>query len=76
MSKPFQIVSDYTPAGDQPTAIKQLVAGLESGLLAQRVFVVQEQPRGTVAQGIGELAGRESCGYITATDIFFKALFD
>ncbi|MDR3513844.1 MAG: excinuclease ABC subunit UvrB [Caulobacteraceae bacterium] len=26
---PFQVVSDYEPAGDQPTAIAELVAGLE-----------------------------------------------
>ena len=29
--KPFKIVSDYTPAGDQPTAIAELVAQTESG---------------------------------------------
>ncbi|MDR0792203.1 MAG: DEAD/DEAH box helicase family protein, partial [Chitinophagaceae bacterium] len=28
---PFQIQSDYTPAGDQPTAIQQLTEGLNSG---------------------------------------------
>lgn len=28
---PFQIVSDYKPAGDQPQAIAQLVKGLEEG---------------------------------------------
>ena len=27
----FQIVSDFTPTGDQPEAIKQLVAGLKNG---------------------------------------------
>ncbi len=27
----FKVVSEYTPAGDQPTAIKQLVAGIEKG---------------------------------------------
>jgi excinuclease ABC subunit B len=27
----FTVVSDYTPAGDQPTAIKQLVEGLKKG---------------------------------------------
>lgn len=27
----FQVVSDYTPAGDQPQAIKQLVEGIERG---------------------------------------------
>jgi len=29
--KPFQLVSDYEPAGDQPEAIDQLVAGIERG---------------------------------------------
>ncbi len=32
---PFQIVSDYTPAGDQPRAIAQLVDGLGQGLTDQ-----------------------------------------
>jgi len=30
-STPFKLVSDYKPAGDQPTAIAELVAGLERG---------------------------------------------
>lgn len=29
--KPFELVSDFDPAGDQPTAIKELVEGLNSG---------------------------------------------
>ena len=29
--KPFELVSDYEPAGDQPEAIDQLVAGIERG---------------------------------------------
>ncbi len=29
--KPFKLVSDYTPAGDQPEAIRQLIAGVEGG---------------------------------------------
>lgn len=35
MSKPFEVVSNYQPAGDQPKAIKQLVDGLNSGLAGQ-----------------------------------------
>ena len=31
----FQLVSDYTPQGDQPRAIEQLVAGLQQGLRHQ-----------------------------------------
>ncbi len=30
-SKKFELVTDYKPSGDQPTAIKQLVEGLEAG---------------------------------------------
>jgi len=30
-SRPFQVVSDYTPQGDQPEAIRQLVEGVRSG---------------------------------------------
>ena len=29
--RPFKLVSDYTPAGDQPEAIRQLIAGVEGG---------------------------------------------
>jgi len=29
--KPFKLVSDYTPAGDQPEAIRQLIQGVEAG---------------------------------------------
>ena len=29
--RPLEIVSDYSPAGDQPTAIRELVAGLRNG---------------------------------------------
>ncbi len=32
---PFRVVSDYTPAGDQPTAIEGLVQGLRDGLAKQ-----------------------------------------
>ncbi len=39
-SKPFQLVSDYQPAGDQPTAIDALVEGLENGLAHQTLLGV------------------------------------
>jgi len=31
MSKPFELVATYTPAGDQPEAIRRLVEGLDDG---------------------------------------------
>lgn len=40
MSKLFQVVSDYQPAGDQPTAIAGLVQGIEAGLKHQTLLGV------------------------------------
>ncbi len=40
MHDEFQLVSEYQPAGDQPTAIAQLVDGLESGLAFQTLLGV------------------------------------
>jgi superfamily II DNA or RNA helicase len=34
-SKPFSIQANFAPAGDQPTAIKSLVEGLNAGLASQ-----------------------------------------
>ena len=33
--KVMDLQSDYTPNGDQPTAIKQLLEGIDSGLAHQ-----------------------------------------
>ncbi|MCZ8322629.1 MAG: excinuclease ABC subunit UvrB [Novosphingobium sp.] len=33
--RPFRIVSEYSPAGDQPTAIAELVAGVQAGEATQ-----------------------------------------
>ena len=38
--KAFELVSDYEPAGDQPTAIKELIEGLEDGLAKQTLLGV------------------------------------
>ena len=35
MDIPFQLVSDYTPSGDQPKAIKQLVEGIRNDIRSQ-----------------------------------------
>ena len=32
MTKAFELSSKYSPAGDQPEAIRQLVAGVNAGL--------------------------------------------
>ncbi|MDX9874910.1 MAG: excinuclease ABC subunit UvrB [Spongiibacteraceae bacterium] len=38
--RPFKVTSKYQPAGDQPTAIRELVAGLRAGLHAQTLLGV------------------------------------
>ncbi|WP_440889901.1 excinuclease ABC subunit UvrB [Vibrio sp. WZ-1] len=40
MSKVYELVSEYQPSGDQPTAIKQLLEGLDSGLAHQTLLGV------------------------------------
>ncbi|MFC3656852.1 excinuclease ABC subunit UvrB [Xanthomonas hyacinthi] len=40
MSDTFQLVSPYSPAGDQPQAIEKLVAGFEAGLAKQTLLGV------------------------------------
>lgn len=40
MKREFQLVSDYTPAGDQPSAIKALVEGLQNGEAFQMLLGV------------------------------------
>lgn len=40
MSRAFELVSDYQPAGDQPAAIQKLVEGLTNGLAHQTLLGV------------------------------------
>jgi excinuclease ABC subunit B len=40
MSKKFEVVSDFEPAGDQPEAIKKLVEGINNGLAHQTLLGV------------------------------------
>ena len=40
MSRAFTVYSPYAPAGDQPTAIEQLVRGIQSGLASQTLLGV------------------------------------
>ncbi len=40
MDQKFHLVSDYQPTGDQPTAIKQLIAGLDAGQKEQTLLGV------------------------------------
>ena len=40
MTRPFELQSSYSPAGDQPAAIEQLIAGANSGLASQTLLGV------------------------------------
>ncbi|KGJ98450.1 hypothetical protein ND16A_0759 [Thalassotalea sp. ND16A] len=55
MSKDLQIVSEYKPSGDQPTAIAQLMDGIDSGLAHQTLLGVTGSGKTfTVANVIAE----------------------
>ena len=54
--RPFKVVSDYLPAGDQPEAIKGLVEGLSNGLAGQTLLGVTGSGKTfTVAKVIEEV---------------------
>ncbi|MDB4408377.1 excinuclease ABC subunit UvrB [bacterium] len=56
MSIPFEVVSNYQPAGDQPKAIKQLVDGLNSGLAGQVLLGVTGSGKTyTIANVVAEM---------------------
>ncbi|NGP54629.1 excinuclease ABC subunit UvrB [Thioalkalivibrio sp. XN8] len=55
-ARPFELVSDYAPAGDQPEAILGLVNGLEAGLASQTLLGVTGSGKTyTIANVIQEL---------------------
>ncbi|MCJ8311960.1 MAG: excinuclease ABC subunit UvrB [Saccharospirillaceae bacterium] len=58
MTRKFKVVSDYKPAGDQPNAIKQLVAGIESGLAAQTLLGVTGSGKTFTIAKVIEQTGR------------------
>ena len=54
--RPFELASDYAPAGDQPEAISGLVDGLQAGLAAQTLLGVTGSGKTyTIANVIQEL---------------------
>jgi len=54
--RPFELASDYQPAGDQPEAICQLVGGLQAGLASQTLLGVTGSGKTyTIANVIQEL---------------------
>jgi len=53
---PFELVADYSPAGDQPDAIRNLVDGLQAGLAGQTLLGVTGSGKTyTIANVINEL---------------------
>ncbi len=56
MAKPFEVVSEYQPTGDQPQAIAQLVEGVQAGLASQILLGVTGSGKTfTVANVVQEL---------------------
>ncbi len=56
MSKPFEVSSDYKPAGDQPKAISQLADGVHAGLAGQILLGVTGSGKTfTIANLVAEL---------------------
>ncbi|WDE08222.1 excinuclease ABC subunit UvrB [Thalassomonas viridans] len=56
MMKSLELVSDYTPGGDQPGAIKQLLEGIDAGLAHQTLLGVTGSGKTfTVANVIAQL---------------------
>jgi excinuclease ABC subunit B len=56
MSREFQVISNFSPAGDQPTAIQGLVEGLRDGLAKQTLLGVTGSGKTfTIAHTIAQL---------------------
>jgi excinuclease ABC subunit B len=58
MSKPIQLVTDYTPAGDQPKAIADLITGINDGLTHQTLLGVTGSGKTFTAANIIQQLGR------------------
>ncbi|MFT5659367.1 MAG: excinuclease ABC subunit B [Gammaproteobacteria bacterium] len=58
MSKPFQLVTDYIPAGDQPKAIADLISGINDGLTHQTLLGVTGSGKTFTAANIIQQLGR------------------
>src|SRR5687768_8817175 len=51
---PFQLVSDFAPAGDQPAAIESLVAGIEAGERYQTLLGITGSGKSFTIAGVIE----------------------
>jgi excinuclease ABC subunit B len=55
---PFQVVSDFSPSGDQPEAIEKLSRGLARGLARQTLLGITGSGKGFTVSGVIERAQR------------------
>ena len=56
MAKPFRVVADFSPTGDQPEAIRGLIEGIQAGLASQVLLGVTGSGKTfTIANVIQEL---------------------
>ena len=58
MSKQFQLVSDFSPAGDQPAAIETLIEGLENGEMWQTLLGVTGSGKTFTIANVAQAVGR------------------
>ncbi|MCY4221396.1 MAG: excinuclease ABC subunit UvrB [Thiotrichales bacterium] len=58
MSHPFAVVSEFAAAGDQPTAIEQLIEGIDSGLAHQTLLGVTGSGKTFTMAKVIERVGR------------------
>ena len=61
ISHPFQVVSDYEPAGDQPMAINTLVEGVQAGLAHQTLLGVTGSGKTFTVAKVIESIKRNHC---------------
>ena len=66
MTQKFRLVSDYQPTGDQPTAIKQLIAGLEVGEKEQVLLGVTGSGKSVIGETLVTI---RRCGIVFQASI-------
>ncbi len=58
MSKPFQLITEYSPTGDQPEAIAGLIEGINDGLMYQTLLGVTGSGKTFTAANVIQTLGR------------------
>ena len=70
---PFQVVSEFAPAGDQPKAIEELIGGVNAGELARRQFREIARIAGLIFQGFP--GAQQSVRHLQASSELFFDVF-